>query len=160
MSKDIMNPFKVYEAYKKDKELRESGKVYVHAVTSDEGPISCHTHNMENYGLRNITMKAPDNTYVDFCYKVLTDVSRSMIEGEKYSINANHAIDDGDTGKMIHAFRLVESKECDDNTGKPNLEIEYFFNERGLVPYNGGFYIFDHKNKKWIDIKGKVVDDE
>lgn len=159
--KENMNDIMALIAH--DKEQRESGKIYIHAVYADDeigdkGPIKCHTHNMENFGLPNMSMTVPSKKFVEFARTVFYDIAACMLNGEVFDLDQGHIIDEYENGPVKHGFWLVESNEEDDYTGKKNLQIQYYFG-LPVVSYDNKLYEFSESRIKWT-CKGIATDDE
>lgn len=123
----------------------------IHAVYKDpEGPFDIHTHGLEKHGLRNICMTCPTKDLVNYCSCFINNLASSMIDGERYSVNTTHVIDNKyNMLEVYDVFNLL----TDFRDEEPVLVVDYWFNKEYINRETGTVYKFNSKNLAWEIIK-------
>lgn len=137
----------------------KTGKIdwNIHAVYQDKNhpePIDIHTHGLERHGIYNICMKCPAQDLINFCGEFINYLAQTMIDGEKYSINQPHLIDDVNNNfDVLHAFYLMTGKRDNGDGEEKVYIIDYWFDRPVTSPYNFSTYAFDKLDKTWKKLK-------
>ena len=113
--------------------------------------ILIYTRDLPKYKCKDLffNFKDDEDLSLDFVITFIGEVAASMIDGEKYSLNALHQIIDGDDhGFLTHVFSLKKKKLF----GADALRVQYCLNEMVTCAKDGYTYIFNPNANKWIRV--------
>jgi hypothetical protein len=95
--------------------------------------VNVHTHGLEEYGLTNISIVAPEDD--DRLSNVIYTIADMMMKGEEFILNATHFMDKPD-GTCDFKFRLLPTKCFGEDTLRiilPDPDTnEFFIDKNGI----------------------------
>lgn len=95
--------------------------------------VNVHTHGLEEHGLTNISIVAPEND--TRLAHIIYTIADMMINGEEFILNATHFIDKPD-GTCDFKFRLLKTKCYGEDTLRiilPDPDTNDFFTDKNGI---------------------------
>ena len=121
----------------------------IHAVY-DLDPIDIHSHGMEKYGIKNFNIECTNPQLIYHCGRLINDVARAMISGEKYNIDETHYVFNGvGTTEMLYAFTMTEDRR-DNGNGIEDVYLIKCLNDKEVYyPFVNHSYKYNYETERW-----------